>query len=124
MQYYKVVKKLKDGKYVSAFAKGLSAVEYGTDILTRQPEWLTGTEFGLTVFDSLEDAIDYKNSIEFLDGGDFSIFRASVDIPVRKPPKSIIGNKNLTDGFLIRASGSWPLGTVMTNGVVLLEEVT
>lgn len=119
--YYKAVKKTFDGRFTSSHVDGAALTTYEVGKLSRPPEWLEREGYGLTVFDTKENAMTYARGM----GASQRVFRVAVLGPVREP-RDFMGTLYLSNGILKAnpyCANRWPTGTMMVDGVILMEEV-
>lgn len=124
MPYYKVLR-LVDGEYRSLHATGESVVKYNQTEPTKAPEWLVKAGYQLFVFESFEDIFKHVGY-----GGVIPIVVWEVSIgEVLTLPTFFCSLLGLHNGKIIPLVLSniyfgWPHGTVMTNEVMFVRDVT
>lgn len=124
MRYYKVFRKIHD-RLLSSWATGKAQVEYEEGKLSVAPEWLANLGYGVTVFASLVDAVNYKKTVS---GNAYSkttpIYSVAI-VGSPRGPKVIGSNYRLKDGVVSPMNSSkWPNGTFMVDGVIPMALVT
>lgn len=123
-KYYKVVRK-KNGKYYSLIVKGnKNVIEYKINTEIEAPKWLREKGYHIIVFDSITNAMGFKNSrkeiiLEVKCKGIIT------DLPIMKAWAHVQSKDFSKKNFDIIPQNyqPWPTGTIMAKIVNPIREV-
>jgi len=122
MRYYKVFRQ-QGGRLWSSWTRGVARVEYIPGQLSVAPGWLAEYGYNLTVFNSLENTLRYR---QLISGSPYStvfpVYQVAISGTVATPGE-YAENTQLNIGRIIKTSAKWPDGTLMVQGIIPMAEV-
>jgi hypothetical protein len=122
---YKVLLESDAKKLYSAYICGDASKQYKLGIKNHAPKWLKKMGYWLLAFEYLQNAKQYKNAIDAMDPGSVCIYKAEANsikrdnLPLRYDSCYVNRITEFKDYML----ATWPRGTVMVDGLKLIERI-
>jgi len=128
--FYKIVKVLHDGSFVSSYVPGKACCTYTIGQITRAPEWLAKEGYHLTVFDDKHIALRWLYGSLTLANTCMAVLLAKADVTdIAARPARSINFEFLKSGVFPKIMSSdtdlsdeeWPNGTVFVRQLEVMD---
>jgi len=117
----KIVRRDEEGKLNSLFTEGRALVQYQQGVAVKAPRWLARRGYHLTVFASLEDAVNFRPIFDESLGIELWWAEAEDVTEVKLP---FLNMNSLKYGKITPMDCEWPWGTLLAESVKLVRKVT